>query len=165
MISYKRINALLAMVKRFIYKTLLGCYPPKGIIKAELLQEINMGLKYRVYLPELGDVDVVYRELGLSVNGEVSILRVSADAPFVDLPVLPEGVVITITVRDTDDAGNVSWSEPYTFHTRDTIRPRRPGAVKIELLDEVADPVSPEPEPPTPDPDPEPEVSEDPVVE
>ncbi len=154
------IKTILAMVKRFIYKTFFGCY--KKEIKIYLIGENLMGLKYRVYLPELGASDVVSREVSLSVDGEDSILRVSADNPFVDLPVLAEGVVVSLAVRDTDDAGNVSdWSEVYTFHTRDTIRPRRPGSVKVELLDEVADPTPPAPEP-EPEPEPEPAVEPSP---
>ena len=128
-----------------------------------------MGLNYRVYLSELGDVDVVSREISLDADGEISILRVSAADKFVDLPTLPEGVVISLAVRDTDDAGNVSdWSKVYNFHTRDTIRPSQPGAVRVELLAEVSDPVpkpEPEPEPEPPTPETEPEVSEDPLPE
>ena len=96
-----------------------------------------MGLKYRVYLPEVGASDVVSREVSLSVDGEDSILQVSADNPFVDLPVLLEGVVVSLAVRDTDDAGNVSdWSEVYTFYTRDTIRPRYTLFTQETLLDQ-----------------------------
>lgn len=154
-----RINAILAGLKRVI-KTFFGCYYPKGIEEVELLGEDDMGLNYRVYLPELGDVDVVSREISLDVDGEVSILRVSATDKSVDLPTLAEGVVVSLAVRDTDDAGNVSdWSEVYNFHTRDTIRPSRPGVVKVELLAEVSDPVpsAPEPEPPAPEPEVEPD--------
>jgi hypothetical protein len=129
------LNAIIAMVKRFIYKTFFGCY--KKEIKIYLIGENLMGLKYRVYLPELGASDVVSREVSLSVDGEDSILQVSADNPFVDLPVLLEGVVVSLAVRDTDDAGNVSdWSEVYTFYTRDTIRPRYTLFPQETLLDQ-----------------------------
>lgn len=127
-----------------------------------------MGLVYRVYLGELGASDVVSREVSYSVDGTTSVIVVPASAESVDLPPINEGVVVEIAVRDTDDAGNVSdWSVPYIFSTRDTIRPRMPGAVRLELLDEVPSPdplPQPTPDPlpqPTPDPEPPPATPDD----
>ena len=146
---------ILAKIKRFI-RTFFFCYSRKRI-RVYLIKERDMGLVYRVYLGELGASDVVSREVSYSVDGVTSVIVIPANAESVDLPPINEGVVVEIAVRDTDDAGNVSdWSVPYIFSTRDTIRPRMPGAVKLELLDEVPSP-APEPDPPPqPTPDPEP---------
>lgn len=153
-----KIKDILAMIKRFIYKTFFSCYK-KRKIRAYLIKEREMGLVYRVYLGELGASDVVSREVSFTVDGASSSVTVPANTAFVDMPPVNEGVVIAISVRDTDDAGNFSvWSEPYTFSTRDTLAPKMPGAVRLELIDEVANPApSPAPDPePTPTPDPEP---------
>ena len=71
-----------------------------------------MGLKYRAFFPPVGAPDVVSRELRVVFDGEESILRVSADKTFADLPVVGEGVRVGLAVRDIDDAGNTSeWNE------------------------------------------------------
>lgn len=117
-----------------------------------------MGLLYRAFLPEVVDGDVVSREVGLSVDGVLSILRVPPTDKFVDLPAITEGATVAVKLRDTDDAENVSeWSEEVIFTAKDTIPPNKPGAPSMKLLGEVADsippPVEPEPEP-TPEPEP-----------
>lgn len=141
------INAILAGLKRVI-KTFFGCYLPKGVTKIQLIGEKNMGLLYRAFLPEAVDSDVVSREVGVSVDGVSSILRVPVESKFVDLPAIAEGASVAVVLRDTDDAGNVSeWSEEVSFIARDTIPPNKPGAPSLKLLGEVSDPVSPEPEP------------------
>lgn len=99
-----------------------------------------MGLIYQVNLSDVLSPDVVYRELEVHVNGESTIYKVGVkDKTFV-LPPMNEGVTVSLLVRDIDDAGNVGdWSEPYNFDTKDTIKPKTPGAVTVTLLEEVAD--------------------------
>jgi hypothetical protein len=126
-----------------------------------------MGLVYRVHLPELGAADVVKRELSLSVGYENTVLSVDPALSYFDLPPVPKGASVSISLRGIDDAGNESdWSKPYRFSTRDTLHPRTPGAVRLELIDEVADPA---PAPPQPEPEvvpePEPEVPPEPTPE
>lgn len=103
-----------------------------------------MGLIYQVGLSEVLSPDVVYRELEVHVNGVATIYKVGVDDKTFVLPPMNEGVVVSVLVRDVDDAGNVGdWSEPYNFDTKDTIRPKTPGAVTVALLEEVADVVEP----------------------
>lgn len=158
------IRRILARIRRFILKTFFSCYSPKGIKSVFLIGECEMGLLYRAFLPEVVDGDVVSREVGLSVDGVLSILRVPLIDKFVDLPAITEGATVAVKLRDTDDAGNVSeWSEEVIFTAKDTIPPNKPGAPSMKLLGEVADsippPVEPEPEL-TPEPEPEPLDSE-----
>lgn len=113
-----------------------------------------MGLVYRVVLGELGASDVVTREVHVAVDDVETVYNVAASVGFIDLPAIAENQRVLIKVRDTDDAGNVGdWSLPYKFDTKDTIRPGMPGAVSVQLLEEVAD------QAPSPAPAPEPEVT------
>jgi len=99
-----------------------------------------MGLIYQVGLSEVLSPDVVYRELEVHVNGVATIYKVGVNDKTFVLPPMNEGVVVSVLVRDIDDAGNVGdWSEPYNFDTKDTIKPKTPGAVTVALLEEVAD--------------------------
>ena len=112
-----------------------------------------MGLIYEVVLPE-ADHDVVARHLKFHVNGVVSTFTVGAKEKTFVLPPVDEGVNITITLQDEDDAGNLSdESAPYTFDTKDTIKPKMPGIVAVNLLEEVPSVVVVEPvvEPITPE--------------
>ena len=131
-----------------------------------------MGLLYRVFLPEATAPDVVVRELELSLDGVPSVLQLPPVISYLDLAPVSEGVVVSVRVRDTDDAGNVSgWGETLTFVARDTIVPTPPGAPATKLLGEVGDwvpppPVEPTPEPtPAPEPEPEPEPTPEPAPE
>ena len=117
-----------------------------------------MGLLYRVFLPEATAPDVVVRELELSLDGVPSVLQLPPVISYLDLAPVSEGVVISVRVRDTDDAGNVSgWGGTLTFVARDTIVPTPPGAPATKLLGEVSDWAPPPPPPPV-EPTPEPEV-------
>jgi hypothetical protein len=153
---FKRI---IARIKRYI-RTLLGCYYIK--LKAVLIEESNMGLLYRVFLPEATAPDVVVRELEVSLDGVSSVLQLSPGDPFVDLQPISDGVVVSVRARDTDDAGNVSdWGEALTFTARDTIVPTPPGAPATKLLGEVEDSIpAPDPAPSIPAEDPEPPPEE-----
>jgi len=103
-----------------------------------------MGLIYEVVASH--DHDVVVREIEVHVNGEISTYTTGVKENYV-LPPMDEGVNVTIKIRDQDDAGNWSdWSEPYTFDTKDTIKPKMPGAVAVNLIEEVGD-AEPSPEP------------------
>lgn len=104
-----------------------------------------MGLVYRCMLPELGGSDVVSRELKLVVDGEVQFLPVDISSRIFDLPPVREGASVTLSVRDTDDAGNISeWSDESSFTARDYFPPKKPGCVNVKLIAEVED-VKPEP--------------------
>ena len=121
-----------------------------------------MGLVYEVVLPE-ADHDVVVRHLNYNVDGVLSSFKVGPKEKTFVLPPVREGVSVTITLQDEDDAGNFSeWSAPYTFDTKDTIKPKMPGAVSVNLLEEVADPVV-APIEPAPEPVVEVETPEEPV--
>lgn len=97
-----------------------------------------MGLVYEVVLPE-ADHDVVVRHLNYNVDGVLSSFKVGPKEKTFVLPPVEEGVSVTITLQDEDDAGNFSeWSTPYTFDTKDTIKPKMLGAVSVNLLDEVS---------------------------
>jgi hypothetical protein len=103
-----------------------------------------MGLIYEVVASH--DHDVVVREIEVHVNGEIFTYTTGVKENYV-LPPMNEGVNVTIKIRDQDDAGNWSdWSEPYTFDTKDTIKPKMPGAVAVNLIEEVGD-AEPSPEP------------------
>ena len=125
---------------RFLRRLLcwLFCSKNKKKIYARLIRENVMGLIYEVVLPE-ADIDVVARHLKFHVNGVVSTFTVGANEKTFVLPPVDEGVNITITLQDEDDAGNLSdESAPYTFDTKDTIKPKMPGIVAVNLLEEVA---------------------------
>lgn len=96
-----------------------------------------MGLIYEVVLPD-ADHDVVARHLEVHVNGVVNTYKVGAKEKTFVLPPITEGVSVTIVLQDEDDAGNLSdESAPYTFDTKDTIKPKMPGIVAVNLLEEV----------------------------
>lgn len=100
-----------------------------------------MGLIYEVVLPETVSPDVASRELQVYVNGVSSSYTVGPNDKTFVLPPMAEGVTVSVVLRDVDDAGNVSdWSEPYNFDTKDTIKPKMPGTVVVNLLEEVTDP-------------------------
>lgn len=117
----------------------LFCSKRTEKVYTRLIRENVMGLIYEVVMPEVLSPDVVSRELEVHVAGEIFHYEVGASATTFVLPPMNEGVNVTILLRDKDDAGNFSdWSEPYSFDTKDTIKPKMPGAVAVNLIDEVA---------------------------
>lgn len=135
---------------RFLRRLLrwLFCSKEKKKIYTRLIRENVMGLIYEVVLPE-ADHDVVARHLQFHVNGVVNKFTVGAKEKTFVLPPVDEGVNITIVLTDEDDAGNLSDpSSPYTFDTKDTIKPKMPGPVAVNLLEEVPTVVVETPEEP-----------------
>lgn len=105
-----------------------------------------MRLVYRCMLPELGGPNVVSRELKLVADDEVQFLPVGISSRIFDLPPVKEGASVTLSVRDTDDEGNVSeWSDESSFTARGYFPPKKPGCVNVKLIGEVED-VKPEPD-------------------
>lgn len=94
-----------------------------------------MGLVYQLILPPPGAPDVVKRTLKSTVNGveqpDVDIVSDPFEVTFAD------NDSVTLSIVDTDDAGNVSPpSEPFAFTATDTIAPPQPGQVGVSLLRE-----------------------------
>lgn len=96
-------------------------------------------LTYVVNVAAPADKDVIQRELVVSANGEVVTTRVMAGSS-VDLGAftVPQNSNVTITVTDTDDAGNRSEPAVVDFVAIDTLPPQMPGVINVTLVSETS---------------------------
>lgn len=95
-------------------------------------------LTYVVNVAAPLDKDVVQRELIVTANGDVVTTRVLAGSS-VDLGAftVPQNANVTITVTDTDDAGNRSEPAVIDFVAVDTLSPQMPGGINVTLVSET----------------------------
>lgn len=91
-------------------------------------------LIYKLTLPPPAAPDVRVRELEKTIDGVVQPLEVVTDGQEIGFA---DGAFVSLRIRDTDDAGNVSeFSPPLDIVATDTIAPGRPDAPSLELLRE-----------------------------
>jgi hypothetical protein len=113
--------------------------PPQPRIYSVLLiaEEGDDMLRFKPIVPDPGAPDVVTRELTIDVEGSPSEELTFAFPGDVPTFVVADGANVTLTLRDTDDAGNESEpSPPLTFTATDSLAPAAPGALGVELVGE-----------------------------
>lgn len=96
-------------------------------------------LTYVVNVAAPTDKDVVQRELIVTADGNVVTNRVMAGSS-IDLGAftVPQNSNVTVTVTDTDDAGNRSTPAVVDFVAVDTLPPQMPGAISVNLVSETS---------------------------
>ena len=99
-----------------------------------------MGLIYEVGLASSVSPDVVKRVLKVVVDGSETLHEVVPTSDKYLLDPVKEGANVTVALKDVDDAGNSSEWASVSFVAKDTLPPETPGAPKVTLVEEVADP-------------------------
>ena len=142
-----------------------------GLVFLKVVSEEGTMLKFKVALPPPGAPDVVSRNLSLTIGDEETMMvTLPGSALESEEYIRAEGTVITGSLSDVDDAGNVSPARDFSLTLVDTIAPPMPGEVGLtvteELPDEVPDPDPlPDPDPETDPADPDPEVDPEETTE
>lgn len=97
-----------------------------------------MGLIYDIQIPVPTAFDVVKRVVKVKVNDIESEFELSVVETVLTSQPIKEGSVVTLSVKNVDEAGNESeWSEPYTFTAVDTLAPPISGPVSATLVGET----------------------------
>ena len=135
-----------------------------------------MGLIYDIQVPVPTAFDVTKRVVKIKVDDHESEFTLSNVETVLTTQPIKEGCVVTLSVKNIDNAGNESeWSDPYTFTATDTLAPPKSGPVSAVLVGEtpeeprvitadvVVSPITPTP--PPPEPEPEPKVTPEPTPE
>lgn len=123
-----------------------------GMVFLVLTREIDSMLEFKLILPAPSAPDVVERRLSLQIGSQpplTPVLMADEEAPLYSGT---EGDLVSGSLVDVDDAGNVSPPRDFEFTLRDTIAPPQPGEIGIEVVreyfegqdeEEPADPVDP----------------------
>lgn len=151
---------LLIIVRRLCKKRTVWQY--------NLIEENTMGLIYDIQVPVPTAFDVTKRVVKIKVDDHESEFTLSNVETVLTTQPIKEGSVVTLSVKNIDNAGNESeWSDPYTFTATDTLAPPKSGPVSAVLVGEtpeeptvitadvVVSPIAPTPPPPEPEPEPE----------
>lgn len=97
----------------------------------------KMALVYSISAAAPVDADVVERRLSVTVNGENKDIQVfsGSEVSFGELKV-EQNDVVSMTLIDVDDVGNVSTPATVEFTATDTLPPSAPGAFGVALVRE-----------------------------
>jgi hypothetical protein len=121
---------------RWLARAIAPHIPPRRPreVGVQLLREDGTMLIYKPILPASTAPDVTVRTLSV-VMGADEPYSVEVDDT-TELAVV-EGAIVTLVLRDTDDAGTVSDPSPaFTFTAADTIAPPAPGELGVTLIRE-----------------------------
>lgn len=115
-----------------------------GMVFLVIRKEEDM-MKFVLVLPTIGAPDVVTRKLEIQVGGgEPQNFEFPGTATETDAFIGEQDDAVSGTLRDIDDAGNVSDPRDFGFVLEDTIAPPQPGEMGIRITEEFGDkPVDP----------------------
>lgn len=92
-------------------------------------EEMIKMLTYKLTLPPATAPDVVKWELGTTVGTDAESVAETTDGSSIQFN---DGDQVSLRVRETDSAGNVSeWSDAFSFTAADTLPPSQPGAPSV----------------------------------
>ena len=92
-------------------------------------------IRVRVLFPPVSDADVETRALTITDPSGSRVEAVAKDEVQKEF-IFSQNASVTLELRDTDDAGNVSPPSVRTFTALDVIPPAQPGEMGVEFVGE-----------------------------